>query len=85
MHQRNFEAQRSEMESLRVMKEEHVSRLLALQDTINARKKDIVALRGELKAAQESKADLRALWAPELHICRISLILDIGWRKPRIR
>ncbi|KAF5316354.1 hypothetical protein D9619_006855 [Psilocybe cf. subviscida] len=61
MHQRNFEAQRSELESLRVMKEEHVSRLLALQETINSRDKDIVALKGEVKAAQESKADLRAL------------------------
>jgi hypothetical protein len=43
------------------MKEEHISRLLALQETINAREKDIVALKGEVKAAQESKADLRAL------------------------
>ncbi|KAF4610224.1 hypothetical protein D9613_010344 [Agrocybe pediades] len=58
-----------ELKSLRVMKEEqvslflNVSKLVALQDVINMREKELATSKTELKALNESKAELRALFA----------------------
>ncbi|KDR81168.1 hypothetical protein GALMADRAFT_1123233 [Galerina marginata CBS 339.88] len=57
------EMQAKELQALRIIKEENVSKLLALQDVINARDKEIIHLKGEVKAQHESKAELRALLA----------------------
>ncbi|KAF8894234.1 hypothetical protein CPB84DRAFT_1848568 [Gymnopilus junonius] len=57
------EVQVPELQALRVVKEEHLSKLLALQDIINAREKEVIHLKGEVKALNESKAELRALLA----------------------
>ncbi|PPQ95573.1 hypothetical protein CVT26_008601 [Gymnopilus dilepis] len=59
----NEEAHVAELTTLRVVKEEHLSKLLALQDIINAREKEAISLRGDVKALNESKAELRALLA----------------------
>ncbi|TFK24537.1 hypothetical protein FA15DRAFT_756501 [Coprinopsis marcescibilis] len=53
----------SELTALRAAKEEHLSRIMSMQDTVNSRDKDLAALRVEVKALHESKADLRALWS----------------------
>lgn len=39
----------------------NISKLLALQDVINNREKEITGLRAELRALKESKEDLRVL------------------------
>ncbi|KAF8962406.1 hypothetical protein BDZ97DRAFT_1824897 [Flammula alnicola] len=62
-YKKNCEAQTLELETLRIMKEENVSRLLALQDVINARDKEIISLKADVKALNESKSELRALLA----------------------
>ncbi|KAF9537336.1 hypothetical protein CPC08DRAFT_824720 [Agrocybe pediades] len=45
------------------MKEENVPKLVALQDVINMREKELATSKTELKALNESKAELRALFA----------------------
>ncbi|KAF8798606.1 hypothetical protein BYT27DRAFT_6896565 [Phlegmacium glaucopus] len=55
------ESNDAELAALRVMKEESISKLLASQGVINAREKEIVSLKAEVKALGESKAELRAL------------------------
>ncbi|KAF8159161.1 hypothetical protein B0H34DRAFT_392258 [Crassisporium funariophilum] len=53
----------AEVEGLRVVKEESLSKLLSAQEVINAREKEIVGLKMEVKALIESKDELRALMA----------------------
>jgi hypothetical protein len=71
------EANDSEMAALRIIKEEcvlflrpllifnpdfrNISKLLASQSVINAREKEIVSLKAEVKSQIESKAEIRAL------------------------
>ncbi|EDR04517.1 uncharacterized protein LACBIDRAFT_304256 [Laccaria bicolor S238N-H82] len=50
-----------ELQELRVIKEEGLSKLLASQEVINAKDKEIIGLKAEVKALGESKAELRAL------------------------
>ncbi|EDQ99977.1 uncharacterized protein LACBIDRAFT_314980 [Laccaria bicolor S238N-H82] len=50
-----------ELQELRVIKEEGLSKLLASQEVINAKEKEIIGLKAEVKALGESKAELRAL------------------------
>ncbi|EDQ99981.1 uncharacterized protein LACBIDRAFT_314990 [Laccaria bicolor S238N-H82] len=52
-----------ELLELRVIKEEGLSKLLASQEVINAKDKEIIGLKAEVKALGESKAELRALVA----------------------
>ncbi|KAF8194624.1 hypothetical protein BJ912DRAFT_177942 [Pholiota molesta] len=62
-YQKESETQGLELCSLRKVKEENVSSLLALQDVINTRDKEIISLKADVKALNESKSELRALLA----------------------
>ncbi|KIM39487.1 hypothetical protein M413DRAFT_29217 [Hebeloma cylindrosporum] len=59
----NSDAFLAELEILQTLKEENVSKLLALQDIINIRDKEIVSLKADVKSLNESKSELRALLA----------------------
>ncbi|KJA19566.1 hypothetical protein HYPSUDRAFT_78717, partial [Hypholoma sublateritium FD-334 SS-4] len=62
-YEKEIQTQSAELQSLRVLKAENVSGLLALQDVINARDKDIISTRAEIRSLNESKSELRALLA----------------------
>ncbi|KAJ2914304.1 hypothetical protein MD484_g6104, partial [Candolleomyces efflorescens] len=53
--------QEVELTSLRKSKEEHLERLLAAQEVANAKDKELVTIRAELKNMVESKEELKAL------------------------
>ncbi|EFI27295.1 hypothetical protein CC1G_14767 [Coprinopsis cinerea okayama7 len=56
-------AKEAELIPLRSAREDHLSKMLAMQDIVNARDREITGLRTELKSLFESKEDLRALLA----------------------
>ncbi|KAF6753549.1 hypothetical protein DFP72DRAFT_901996 [Ephemerocybe angulata] len=51
-----------ELVDLRKAKEEYLTKMLAAQEVTNAKDNEIIALRTQIKAANESKAEVRALW-----------------------